>query len=660
MKHLIYKKHRYIQILTSRTGLSLLVTGIFASFTVNAQILEEVVVTAQKRSQNQQDVGIAITAFTGEQMRALGIDNSYDIAAMSPGVHISGNLAGQNTQFTIRGVTQNDFNDIVEAPVAVYIDEGYLAVAQAQTFALMDMERVEILKGPQGTLFGRNATGGLVNFITRKPSLEEASGYIDVEVGRYDSNTDANSFKVEAAGGGPLSENFAARGAVYYRKADGYLNNLYPLDNFGQAFFGTSSSNSPGAGAGADLGDDDTLVGRISLLWEASEDVRVSLLGTSGRSDLATGPYQSKSTIGVLDAGGELINVIDTAPGETRATIAANGSDGGSDQGNSGTLGFPFGRPVPGGDFFGYLDPDGDGLDTSSDFAFEDHGETKSSGFNVKIEWDINDSTTFTSVTDYKKYEKLLFIDVDSAPVNQLANYAAVDASSFTQELRFNGQTDNMSWVGGFYYLDIDSDSINGLKGPQNSLPILFGFPFLIPGGVDIGVEATLKTKSYSLFGQVEYDLNDQWRLIAGLRGTREEKEFIMDQPFFASASSLSVHDGQFLFSARQSPFVDDTSDTFWTGKLQLDFNASDDVLVYGGVNRGIKAASFNAPIAGGLPFPDSIIPYGKETLTSVEVGIKTTVLDGTTRVNWSAFYYDYQDYQAFLFTGVAGVGCEC
>ena len=129
-----------------------------------------------------------------------------------------------------------------------------------------------------------------------------------------------------------------------------------------------------------------------------------------------------------------------------------------------------------------------------------------------------------------------------------------------------------------------------------------------------------------------------------------------MDQPFFASASSLSVHDGQFLFSARQSPFVDDTSDTFWTGKLQLDFNASDDVLVYGGVNRGIKAASFNAPIAGGLPFPDSIIPYGKETLTSVEVGIKTTVLDGTTRVNWSAFYYDYQDYQAFLFTGVAGV----
>ena len=150
MKKLGNKKQRVVQFQTGRSALSMLVIGVFATFTANAQVLEEVVVTAQKRTQDQQDVGIAISAFTGEQMRALGIQNSYEISAMSPGVHISGNLAGQNTQFTIRGVTQNDFNDIVEAPVAVYIDEGYLAIAQAQTFALMDMERVEILKGPAG------------------------------------------------------------------------------------------------------------------------------------------------------------------------------------------------------------------------------------------------------------------------------------------------------------------------------------------------------------------------------------------------------------------------------------------------------------------------------------------------------------------------------
>ena len=137
----------------------LLAAAVAATISIPASaqsVLEEVVVVAQKREQNVQDVPIAITAFTGEQMNALGVSESFDIAAFSPGVHISGNLAGQNTQFSIRGVTQNDFNDIIEAPNAVYLDEGYIAVAQAQTFAVFDIDRVEILKGPQGTLFGRN------------------------------------------------------------------------------------------------------------------------------------------------------------------------------------------------------------------------------------------------------------------------------------------------------------------------------------------------------------------------------------------------------------------------------------------------------------------------------------------------------------------------
>ena len=144
-------------------------------------VLEEVVVVAQKREQNLQEVPIAINAFTGRQMNALGVSESFDIAAFSPGVHISGNLAGQNTQFSIRGVTQNDFNDIIEAPNAVYLDEGYIAVAQAQTFAVFDIDRVEILKGPQGTLFGRNATGGLVHFISNAPSFDGLGSQLGAE-----------------------------------------------------------------------------------------------------------------------------------------------------------------------------------------------------------------------------------------------------------------------------------------------------------------------------------------------------------------------------------------------------------------------------------------------------------------------------------------------
>ena len=128
-------RHRYFSFCVTA------VLSLFAAQSTLAQgVLEEIVVTAQKREQNIQDVGIAITAFSGDQMKALGVEQSFDIAKFSPGVHISGNLAGQNTQFTIRGVTQNDFNDIVEAPNAAYLDDGYLAIAQAQTFAVFDID----------------------------------------------------------------------------------------------------------------------------------------------------------------------------------------------------------------------------------------------------------------------------------------------------------------------------------------------------------------------------------------------------------------------------------------------------------------------------------------------------------------------------------------
>jgi iron complex outermembrane receptor protein len=618
-------------------------------------VLEEVTVTAQKREQNVQDVGIAITAFTGDQMRALGVERSFDIAAFSPGVHISGNLAGQNTQFTIRGVTQNDFNDVVEAPNAVYLDEGYFAIAQAQTFAVFDIDRVEILKGPQGTLFGRNATGGLVQYISRKPNFERVEGFADFTYGIFDSDASADQFRFEGAVGGPLSQSFAGRAAIMYDQHDGYLENIYPFSAVGGATFGLSPGNSPGLGAGADMGDDDTIAGRGILMFQPNEDSTFTLSVNAAHTEVATGPYQSKATIGVYNGSGnmgELINVIDVAPNETRESIAADGSDNGSDQANGGTLTNIAPRPLPGGDFFGYKDPDGEDFTTSGDFAFADQGETQTWGLNGRIEHQLTDNILITSVTDFKDYEKLLFIDVDSAPVNQLANYAGVDATSFTQELRANGETDRSRWVMGFYFLNINSNSDNGLKAPANSLPVVFGG--LPPGGADIGVQAQLETKSYSLFGQLEYDLNDQITLIGGLRLIKEEKEFNMRQGLFFSTGPSEVNVGNPFVPFNS--FQDDTSDTLFTGKLQVDWHARDNLLIYAGVNRGVKAGSFNAPIPGGLPIPNSALPYKEEILISVEGGFKASFFDGTTRLNGSAFYYDYSDYQSFLFTGVSGV----
>ncbi len=611
-----------------------------------ASILEEVIVTAQKREQSLQDVPIAITAFTGAQMSALGITKSVDIAAFSPGVHISGNLAGQNTQFSIRGVTQNDFNDIIEAPNAVYLDEGYLAVAQAQTFAVFDIDRVEILKGPQGTLFGRNATGGLVHYLSNKPNFDENNGYVDLSMGRYDTDANANRTTVEAAYGAVLSEKVAARAAFRYNKQDGYLKNLYPESAFG---------DSPGDGAGADLGDDDTFAGRLSFAFQPSDDTRIDVSMNYATSEVGTGPYQSKSTIGIVE-NGELINVIDTPADETRLTIDTAGGDGGADMidGDGFLVGGGIGlneRLAPGGDFFGYKDPDGDDFTFSSDFAFADQGSTDTRGINVRVERELGNGTVFTSVTDYKDYEKLLFIDVDSGPGNQLANYAGVDATSFTQEFRLNGETDDMRWVTGFFYLNIDNNSDNGLKAPANS----------IVNGLDIGTVANLQTDSYSLFGQLDYDISDTLSATFGMRVIQEEKEFDVGIGIFGSQDNFSVNQGDFLANlfGTGSPHLYDnsTSDTLWAAKAQLDWRPSDDLLLYAGVNRGVKAGSFNAPLLGAYlgSGGDAAIDYGEEILLAYEGGFKMSLTENT-RLNGSVFYYDYSDYQAFLFVGVGGV----
>jgi iron complex outermembrane receptor protein len=245
---------------------------------------------------------------------------------------------------------------------------------------------------------------------------------------------------------------------------------------------------------------------------------------------------------------------------------------------------------------------------------------------------------------------------VDSAPVNQLANYAGVDASSVTQELRLNGSLDHARWVAGLYYLNIDNESDNGLKAPVNSIIGIFLQP------VDIGVVSRLKTNSYSLFGQGEYDFTDKLTGIIGARVIREEKDFNTAIGVFPSPGNFSVNQGAFLPSpfGEGSPFFvhQETSDTLWAGKLQLDYHVNDELLVYGGVNRGVKAGSFNAPLLGAFlgSGGESALPYGPETLIAYEAGFKSTLQGGRTRLNGSVFYYDYSDYQAFLFVGVGGV----
>jgi len=184
-----------------------------------AQALDEVIVTAQKREQKLQDVSVSITAFSGEAMRELNMANSVDIAGQTPGLNVGTPVGeGNNPSITLRGVGLNDFNDNNEGPIAIYRDEVYQAAMPGLTFQLFDLERVEVLRGPQGTLYGRNATGGLVHFISNKPS-EEFGGFLDLSLG------DNGQVKAEAAIGGALGESVQARLSVATNQYDGYVKN---------------------------------------------------------------------------------------------------------------------------------------------------------------------------------------------------------------------------------------------------------------------------------------------------------------------------------------------------------------------------------------------------------------------------------------------------
>jgi iron complex outermembrane recepter protein len=608
-------------------------------------LLEEVVVTAQKREQNPQDVGISITAYSGEQLRALNVTSSPDLVAFSPGVFTGGAIAGQNSQYTIRGVTQNDFNDVVEAPNAVYLDEGYIAIGQGQTFALFDIDRVEVLKGPQGTLFGRNATGGLIHYVTVKPSLAGTDGFLDVSYGLFDSPGTPGAFRGEGALNLPLTDEIATRAAFTWNQRDPLLRNEYPLGAVG---------GSPGPGAGANLGNDDTVAGRLTTLFVPNDQAKITVAFNAAKSTLSTAPYQERPTIAHFNSAGELINVTNAGPGESRASIGANGQDFGSDLNNDGVYGDSFGRPVPGGDFFGYVDPDGNGFKTSSDFAFRNSNRTRTLGADVDGEFQLADNVTLTSVTDYKDFYKLLFLDVDSGPGNQAANYQGVSAFSLTQEFRLAGKSGPFDWVTGLYYLHITDHSINGLKFPLGS--VVPGAPF------DLGSDAHLKTDSYSGFGQVDWHFADKLTLIVGGRLIREKKAYNFLQAIYGTTNSLEAQVtpplviGPVIGPAGPAPFNDSTASTLWAGKAQLEYQSSKDLLLYAGINRGVKAGSFNAPLPGGLPVPSGALPYKAEVLLSYEGGFKYTFPDGRTRLNAAAFYYDYHDYQAFLFSGVSGV----
>ena len=230
--------------------------------------LGQITVTAEKREENLQSVPISVTAFSGEDVRQKGFSDSTDIAAQVPGLNIGTPVGeGNNPSITLRGVGLNDFNDNNEGPVSVYNDGVYVAALPAQTFQLFDLERVEVLRGPQGTLFGRNATGGLIQFVSAKPT-DEFEGFASITGGSF------SQVKTEAAISGPITDGVRARASFATNNHDGYVENLI----------------------GSDGNEADSLAARLQLEFDAGERGTLLLRGNYAESDVNAGRIEQEAT----------------------------------------------------------------------------------------------------------------------------------------------------------------------------------------------------------------------------------------------------------------------------------------------------------------------------------------------------------------------------
>ena len=319
---------------------------------VNAAILEEVIVTAQKREQQLSDVGISVTAFTGEQIKEFGLTDSVDLSSMTPGLQYTvPNAEGSQINFFIRGSGLNEAGDANENPVGVLVDDVYRGAIGGLHFPMFDMERTEVLRGPQGTLYGRNTTGGLIHFITNRPT-EEFEGYGDISFARHDQ------VKFEGAISGSLNESKSLLGRVSgsVNQHDGYTENRFPgVDDYNEA---------------------DAFAGRVQLLWRPREDLQILGIVHGAENDAQVGAWQHEPT--VFDASGDDRFVLSL-------TVDAYGT-------------------CPGCDVFGYRDTDGD--PHAGEYDRDGRVFVKTHGATAKINWDVA-GVSITSITAYDHVERL-------------------------------------------------------------------------------------------------------------------------------------------------------------------------------------------------------------------------------------------------------------
>lgn len=517
-------------------------------------ILEEITVTAQRREESIADVPISVTSMSGERLATI-FEAGEDIRALAgrvPSVNAESSNGRVAPRFYIRGLGNTDFDLAASQPVSIIVDEVVLENVILKSFPLFDLQNVEVLRGPQGTLFGRNTPAGIIKFETRKPSAE-FDGYASGTIGS------AGTFNFEGAIGGALnsSETLMARLSFISLNRDDWIDN---------GFTGEQDA----------IGEINDVGARLQFLYEPNDTF-------SGLLSLHARDYDGTSSI-------------------FRANIVTTGSS---------RLNGNFDR----------------------DRVFFNEGdnnpqEAEASGGSLKLVFDFANELSLTSITAFESADDRSLGDIDGGnpagpgfiPFQSATQDMIPELDQFTQEFRLSSTaSDNLFWQAGLFYFDADFQ--------VNTQPFFVG-----------GTTVEHRNEAWAAFGQLSYDISDTFNLTAGVRYTDDEKELDIVQLFGGPVPVTS------------DPLVSLQDDEVSWDVSAL-FRVSDDVNVFGRIATGFRAPSIQGR---DIAFFGSPSTADSETVTSYEIGVKSTLAEDRVRFNASLFFYEMDDQQL---TAVGGTG---
>ena len=575
--------------------------------------LEEIVVTANRREQNLQDVGTSIAAFTGDALKEQSVITAADITNITPNIDVVRSYSGPgfNTQISIRGVGQPDFSDTTEATATTYVDEFYMIGAGQADFLTFDLARVEVARGPQGTVQGRNSTAGSLNYYTNAPSLKQTAGEASVSYGDYHLMR-SNAFLNIVA-----SDTVAFRASISTDRNQGYIRNINPTAQFHKG------------------GNSDFFGVRLQMLYQPSADFKLLIKTEYGQSGPIASNEQEYTT-------GTRAGQVGTFPAPADAFGQSAEALG---QARPGTVNTPFGN------------------------------EQNASMRHVlaRADWNLGGGWSLVGLAGYLRSNKdeIETCDHTPLPICLFSNKAESRHSTVEFRTLFDGGTWRLTMGANYLKQDIDSRSATPLFFSPALTAAVFG-----AGATGMYTQTfhdQQDLKSYAAFGQAEFDLANNLTLIAGLRYTHDTKEydgfdaFSLNIPLntpiplnvdqFLALGALAAADPAAVVTTinmRSNGDLARFAKGMVNGNLQLNYKMSPDTLLYGAIRRGVKGGGFISGNAAGTPA--ALRKYNDETNLAYEFGFKKTMRDIRTRINASVFYYDYKGMQNLTLIGITNV----